>query len=687
MAFFDGSTGGNFHNDDTVIDGNLTIGGYTLPQLDGTNNQVLATDGKGNVDWKTEVGIGDVNFNGTAPVVVGEVVLYGATSGLDIKESGILASNLMKLNTTNVMTGSIDLKSLQVNTINSSSPAVGVTTEGVKMVSKKAYFADNSTGSYNFLYMGNNHLGVDYGGILGITSAGSIQIATSNYDHSVSTNQVIVYPDGVVRLDGSLETDTIKEKTSLNGTEINGVSLKDNTIYLSDSTGANNRFLYASNDFGSSDKGMLLNIASDGGLYIDSTDSKGGSSVTQMIIGDDGKVIISDNLLTDTITEKTSLNGTTINGVSLKDSTIYIRDDTGINNRFLYAGNNFNADNKGVLFRIATDGCLYIDSTDASGAGAVQRLKICDDGDVELNSNATLKTDYIATYSTGFTNFSSPILASTIDRSGLALSIGATTASALNLGRTGITTDIQGTTNIKDLYFNTNPILIRAEDNNNLCVSYPGFYTFLCFNRLNNSIDCGAPILCSTIRANGAVPLNLGTTITTAVNIGATGIDTTVNGNFVWAVPHGEGIGGLWSANTVANVPMTNITAVVNINTDYLVNLGTSITTGMASSFTVSTAGRLTYTGTKTRMFHIAYSITSTDTKNASVSYACFKNGVAVQGSTIMTELSALSHSSAIHTMTSLSQNQYIELYTRSSVAANDVTVQYLNIFAMALTS
>jgi len=197
-------------------------------------------------------------------------------------------------------------------------------------------------------------------------------------------------------------------------------------------------------------------------------------------------------------------------------------------------------------------------------------------------------------------------------------------------------------------------------------------------------------ITTNNIQAKNTASVNLATTgvLATSVNIGRTGIETKINGDLVWAVPHSQVYGGLWSSNTIANVPMSTVTAMVAINTDYLITL-TGIISTMAVNFSNSSAGRLTYTGTKTRMFHTAYTISAIDSKSANVSFTVFKNGAITssQGGTVELDLGGTSNSTAIHIMVELATNDYIELYGRTSTANNDVTVRYVNMFAMALTS
>jgi hypothetical protein len=200
-------------------------------------------------------------------------------------------------------------------------------------------------------------------------------------------------------------------------------------------------------------------------------------------------------------------------------------------------------------------------------------------------------------------------------------------------------------------------------------------------------VQSGKALITEVVKGKAGQPLSIGQSVNTAVNIGAAGIDTTISGNLVWAVPHSQIYGGTWSGNTLPNVPMANTTICSTIDTNYRVNFGTSIVSTMASNFTNASDGRMTYTGSKTRMFHCAFTISATDSKASNVSFSVFKNNSIVQGSTVEIDLGSTSNSAAIHTMMSLSTNDYLDLYVRSEVVTNNIVIRYMNGFAMALTT
>lgn len=69
-----------------VMPDNITTAGYKLENVDGL----------GNLAWTVDSGpTGDVQFNGTPPVLIGEVVVYNSVDGQAIKESGTLFSDVL----------------------------------------------------------------------------------------------------------------------------------------------------------------------------------------------------------------------------------------------------------------------------------------------------------------------------------------------------------------------------------------------------------------------------------------------------------------------------------------------------------------------------------------------------------------------------------------------------------------
>lgn len=77
-------------------DGSFTIGEYTLPATDGSADQVLQTDGSGNVSWETVSGSGVTSVSGTANRITST---GGSTPVIDISASYVGQSSVTTLGT------------------------------------------------------------------------------------------------------------------------------------------------------------------------------------------------------------------------------------------------------------------------------------------------------------------------------------------------------------------------------------------------------------------------------------------------------------------------------------------------------------------------------------------------------------------------------------------------------------
>ena len=96
-----------------------------------------------------------------------------------------------------------------------------------------------------------------------------------------------------------------------------------------------------------------------------------------------------------------------------------------------------------------------------------------------------------------------------------------------------------------------------------------------------------------------------------------------------------------------------------------------------------SNNGRLRYTGSVTRSFHVAVTISGTPANPTDI----FVFGVTENGSTDCKVLGSSSGTqfSALHCMVSLATNEYIELYVGNLSGARNFTIKSLNIFAMGM--
>lgn len=115
-----------------------------------------------------------------------------------------------------------------------------------------------------------------------------------------------------------------------------------------------------------------------------------------------------------------------------------------------------------------------------------------------------------------------------------------------------------------------------------------------------------------------------------------------------------------------------------------LVNPPSTFTT-TSEQFTASSNGRLLYTGSTTRMFHIAITVSGTPaTANDIFVWGAAKNGTVLVPSKVLGSSSGTQFSS-LHVYTQLATNDYLELYIGNTTATRNFTVKSLNIFAMGM--
>lgn len=116
-------------------------------------------------------------------------------------------------------------------------------------------------------------------------------------------------------------------------------------------------------------------------------------------------------------------------------------------------------------------------------------------------------------------------------------------------------------------------------------------------------------------------------------------------------------------------------------------------TTTLGSTYNMDNAAgisnRLRYTGSKTKMFHVAVTFSAYSAGSNDIMYArVYKNGVPLNNCLVSAKLGGSGDrtSTAIHVMANLAQNDYLELYVRNSSAASNITVTELNFFAMGVS-
>jgi hypothetical protein len=220
---------GNTSVTNVKTSGTITAGAITIPNTDGTANQVLKTDGSGTLAWSTPASSGATNIDGLSDALVESNSIYlgkdpsGTTSNANYNVSvGISALNFITTGDNNVAVG---FQSLYANTTGYSNTAIGdnvmrfnidgfrntaigthslyKNTTGQNNVSNGGYsLANNTTGSnssafgYKALYnsTGSNNTGIGYQAGDLITTGTNNVIIGKDADPSVNsaTNQIVI---------------------------------------------------------------------------------------------------------------------------------------------------------------------------------------------------------------------------------------------------------------------------------------------------------------------------------------------------------------------------------------------------------------------------------------------------------------------------------------------------------------
>jgi hypothetical protein len=129
--------------------------------------------------------------------------------------------------------------------------------------------------------------------------------------------------------------------------------------------------------------------------------------------------------------------------------------------------------------------------------------------------------------------------------------------------------------------------------------------------------------------------------------------------------------------------------AIAVAGTYYVANSGGTTTLTMGDSFDTPASGRLRYTGTKTIMAHCGATVSFTYNSTSQVIRArAAKNGTTIAASEIALKYGTSGDvvSTALHFMTELATNDYIELFVTDDLGTSKVvTVDKANIFAVAI--
>jgi hypothetical protein len=104
--------------------------------------------------------------------------------------------------------------------------------------------------------------------------------------------------------------------------------------------------------------------------------------------------------------------------------------------------------------------------------------------------------------------------------------------------------------------------------------------------------------------------------------------------------------------------------------------------------FSMPANGRLQYTGTTTRTFHVACTISMTpNTSSDQFLFAIAKGGVVISSSRVIQKLGTTSdaQSTALHVMVTLATNEYLELYVGNMSNNQSIKIHSINLFALGM--
>ena len=303
---------GNTSITNVKTSGTITAGAITIPNTDGTANQVLKTDGSGALTWSTPASSGATNINGLSDALVESNSIYlgkdpsGTTDNANYNVSvGISALNFITTGDNNVAIG---FQSLYANTGGYSNTAIGDNvmrfnidgfrntaigtyslyrnTTGQNNVSNGGYsLHNNTTGSnssafgYKALYnsTGSNNTGLGYQAGDVITTGTNNVIIGRDADPSANTatNQIVIgynatgAGDNTVQLGNTSITNVKTSGTVTAGavTYINSVGT-NGQVLTTDGAGATSwAAVAATHAIGDSYGGGIVFFVYDGGQH------------------------------------------------------------------------------------------------------------------------------------------------------------------------------------------------------------------------------------------------------------------------------------------------------------------------------------------------------------------------------------------------------------------------------------
>lgn len=193
------------------------------------------------------------------------------------------------------------------------------------------------------------------------------------------------------------------------------------------------------------------------------------------------------------------------------------------------------------------------------------------------------------------------------------------------------------------------------------------------------------------------------TNILNITDAGKVGVGTTTPGTALYVIGTITATGEITSRNNGMIVkleppPMGEIYFTNNATSTTIATTSVYVKASGMSSFdsnsmyfgTSNTNNRLVYTGTATKVFHVAMTASYVCAANKIISIVIGKNGTTtgMEKSIIKDTMNTAndSESTAIHVMPQLAKNDYIEIFVTNLSDTTAVTLQTMNMFAMGMS-
>jgi len=131
-----------------------------------------------------------------------------------------------------------------------------------------------------------------------------------------------------------------------------------------------------------------------------------------------------------------------------------------------------------------------------------------------------------------------------------------------------------------------------------------------------------------------------------------------------------------------------NVTATVIVAIDAFVKPAGSWLSSSSEEFTVDATGKLTYTGTIEKHFHIVSNFDMTTASNSQIiAFRWFKNGTTPLPAQVKRKVGTGSDlgAASVHADAMLNENDYVELKVANATSISNITLQNVYCFVMGM--